>query len=52
MVEGGCQANIEAMSITDETSHPEMSWWKEAARANIAALSVIDETSHPEMSWS
>ncbi len=37
------------MSVTDETSHPEMSWLKQDASWNMCAMLVTEETSHPEM---
>ena len=42
--------NIESMSVTLETFHPEMSPLKLVAFRNIESMSVTVETSHPEMS--
>ena len=38
------------MSVTDETSHPEMLPLKVPALKNMRDMSVTDETSHPEKS--
>ena len=41
---------MSVMSVTEETSQPEMSWLKEVASRNMLFMSVTEETSQPEMS--
>ena len=42
--------NMLSMSVTAETSHPEMSWLKEEAPRNMLPMSVTAKTSQVEMS--
>ena len=39
------------MSVTEEVSHPPMSWLKANASANMPCMLVTEEVSHPLMSW-
>ena len=39
------------MSVTDETSQPEMLWLNLEASRNMSLMSVTAETSQPEIFW-
>ena len=42
-------SNISLMSVTAETSQPEMSWLKASVLANMEFMSVTFETFQPEI---
>ena len=43
--------NIESISVTPETSHPERSWLKAEAELNMKYIVTAAETSQPPIGW-